>query len=331
MTRRAWKDNHAAKFIKAFYQNKLVKALDKDIRYGGKQIGWCRLLCAPYKEQLAAMPVWDLQAEGGMCESVEAFIKRYFKGNTSLEVWVIRFEFVGLNQPAPTPTAEALGVYSDSETKADSNSLISSPIESIHQAQLSGFGVCADSAVKTDSNSPITSATESIHQTSLTSLGVYSVIQNTANNNFAVALSTLSIHQASLACLGVYYALEPKTNSNSALTLSTLSIHQASPAHHTSFGVYPSDGNQSDSNATKNSLAESIHQTPVVQGGSGLVYSFWKGESMVNHYRYKVKMNGKWKVKSVYIPVGKLPKVREAIANKLSVATIVVEVLGRKL
>ena len=61
------------------------------------------------------------------------------------------------------------------------------------------------------------------------------------------------------------------------------------------------------------------------------MYSFWKGESTVNHYRYKVKVNGKWKVKSLYVPVGKLPKVREAIANKLGVAAIVTEVLGRDL
>lgn len=86
VTRRSWKDSHAQKFINAFEQNKLIKALDKDIRYGGKQIGWCRLLCAPYKEQLAAMPYEDLQAEGGMCSSVPEFIKRYFKGNSSQEV-----------------------------------------------------------------------------------------------------------------------------------------------------------------------------------------------------------------------------------------------------
>jgi hypothetical protein len=68
-----------------------------------------------------------------------------------------------------------------------------------------------------------------------------------------------------------------------------------------------------------------------VQGGRGLVYSFWKGESIVNHYRYKVKVNGKWKVKSIYISVGKLPKVRDEIANKLGVAAIVIEVLGQQL
>jgi hypothetical protein len=61
------------------------------------------------------------------------------------------------------------------------------------------------------------------------------------------------------------------------------------------------------------------------------VYSFWKGESIVNYYRYKVKVNGKWKAKSIYISAGKLPQVREAIANKLGVAAIVVEILGKHL
>lgn len=94
VTRRTWKDGHAQKFINAFSQNKLVKALDKDPRYGGKQIGWCRLLCAPYKEQLCDMPSEDLLAEGGMCDTIGAFVQQYFDGNPRLEVWVIRFEFI---------------------------------------------------------------------------------------------------------------------------------------------------------------------------------------------------------------------------------------------
>lgn len=212
-----------------------MKALDKDIRYGGKQIGWCRLLCAPYKERLAAMTEADLQAEGGMCSSVTDFIRQYFKGNGSLEVWVIRFEFVALDRVASTKTPQLLGVYCDSAIEANSSSAITLSDQSIHQGQLSDFRLCDNSASTTNSNSPITSATDS------------------------------------------------------------------------------------------------IHQVPVVQGGSGLVYSFWKGESIVNHYRYKVKTSGKWQVKSVYIPVGKLPKVNEAIASKLGVAAIVVEVLGRNL
>jgi hypothetical protein len=43
--------------------------------------------------------------------------------------------------------------------------------------------------------------------------------------------------------------------------------------------------------------------------------NFGKGESMVKHYRYKVKISAKWKVRSIDIPVGKLPKVTEAIAS----------------
>lgn len=94
VTRRTWKDNHAQKFARAFESNKLVRALDKDTRYGGKQIGWCRLLCSPYKEQLAVMPEEDLEAEGGMCSSINQFIDQYFEGDSNLEVWVIRFQFI---------------------------------------------------------------------------------------------------------------------------------------------------------------------------------------------------------------------------------------------
>ena len=59
--------------------------------------------------------------------------------------------------------------------------------------------------------------------------------------------------------------------------------------------------------------------------------NFGKGESMVKHYRYKVKISGKWKVRSIYIPVAKLAKVREAIASPLGVAAIVTEIFGNKL
>jgi hypothetical protein len=59
--------------------------------------------------------------------------------------------------------------------------------------------------------------------------------------------------------------------------------------------------------------------------------NFGKGESMVKHYRYKVKISANWKVRSIDIPVGKLPKVTEAIASHLGVAAIVTEILGKKL
>jgi hypothetical protein len=53
------------------------------------------------------------------------------------------------------------------------------------------------------------------------------------------------------------------------------------------------------------------------------VYTFWKGESLINHYRYKAKISDKWKVRSVYLPVCNLLEVREAIAKNLGVAVIV--------
>lgn len=117
VTRRTWKDTHAKKFINAFSQNKLIKAFDKDPRYGGKQIGWCRLSCVPYKERLCDMPSEDLQAEGGMCDTIGAFIQQYFDGDPRLEVWVIRFEFIaGLVLATETNPVVATDQVADSSS-----------------------------------------------------------------------------------------------------------------------------------------------------------------------------------------------------------------------
>jgi DNA adenine methylase Dam len=100
VTRRTWKDRHAEKFIRAYHRGDRIIALDKDKRYGGKQVGWLKLSCAPYKEKLANMPENDALAEGGMVETVAEFIEKYFEGDRSLEVWVIRFRFIPLIQPS---------------------------------------------------------------------------------------------------------------------------------------------------------------------------------------------------------------------------------------
>jgi hypothetical protein len=145
-----------------------------------------------------------------------------------------------------------------------------------------------------------------------------------------ITLTTDSIHQAlleDLLTLDVCSGELPQANTNPAIVSATASIHQTP---NEKLGVCSGDCDRPDTNAGCTTAAESMHQAPAVQGGSGLVYSFWKGESIVNHYRYKVKINGKWKVKSIHIPVGKLPKVREAIANQLGVAAIVIEVLGKQ-
>jgi hypothetical protein len=101
-TRRDWKDSHAAKFVNAYDraaaagQQLRVPAIDKAYHADGKQIGWCIFTVRPYKEALNAMGFHDLCAEGGMCSSTEEFVQKYFKGNDTLEVWVINFAFLPL-------------------------------------------------------------------------------------------------------------------------------------------------------------------------------------------------------------------------------------------
>lgn len=101
-TRREWKDSHAAKFYNAFDRAVIaghqlrVPAIDKGYSAGGKQIGWCIFTRRPFKERLADMGGYDLCAEGVPCDSVEEFISKYFKGDETLEVWVISFRFIPL-------------------------------------------------------------------------------------------------------------------------------------------------------------------------------------------------------------------------------------------
>jgi phage N-6-adenine-methyltransferase len=466
VTRRTWKDSHAQKFINAFKQHKLVKALDKDIRYGGKQIGWCRLVCAPYKEQLSAMPDGDLAAEGGMCSSVQEFIQQYFKGDSNLEVWVIRFQFIATLEVLDLEPAAVLDLPADFQSMVDSNYPIPSPIESIHQTPLTVFGVYSDSDKEANNNPSIPLPIESIHQAPSaeyqTILGVYPISQPHQSEQLALTQGTTAKSKGQSAkkntdcwytpselvelvlqtlefidldpcadnrkhlpakahytvaddgltrewagkvfmnppysCPGkwiaklqaefdsgrvteaialvpaatdtkwlspllstqaicfwkgrikfldtdyqpklparqshvlVYWGAEPAKFKEVFQERGTIFIPEVTLSHcllSTQDAIEP--GDVLNTNPAIPSATESIHQAPLIQGGNGLVYTFWKGESLVNHYRYKVKVNGKWKVRSVYIPVGKLPKVREAIANNLGVERIVVEILSGQL
>lgn len=99
-TRRAWTDNYAEYFVKAFHKSQYLPAIDKSYYSGGKRVGALKLTCVPYKEKLADMPVTDLAAEGGMCKTVDQFVEEYFKGNYHLTVWVVRFKFFGLEDLA---------------------------------------------------------------------------------------------------------------------------------------------------------------------------------------------------------------------------------------
>jgi len=117
VTRRDWKEGYATKFAHAFDRavaagKKLrVPAIDKAYRVGGKQIGWLVLSHAPYKEVLKEMPRVDLVTEGGMCNTIEEFATKYFKGDLEKEVWVLRFKFLPLQasiDAALDPVTEAV-------------------------------------------------------------------------------------------------------------------------------------------------------------------------------------------------------------------------------
>ncbi|HAA53560.1 MAG TPA: hypothetical protein DCE42_02325 [Myxococcales bacterium] len=73
--------------------DKLHQAWDKVPFAGGQRIGEFRLTYRPYLERLRDMPVEDLEAEGGMVETIEEFAKLIGK-NLDDEVTVIRFEKV---------------------------------------------------------------------------------------------------------------------------------------------------------------------------------------------------------------------------------------------
>lgn len=90
VTRRRWKPAHADHF-KA---DTLHQAWSK-VPYakGARLLGTIRVTRDAYLERLADMPVEDLAAEGGMCATVEDFI-RLIEGKPDEKVYVLRFEVV---------------------------------------------------------------------------------------------------------------------------------------------------------------------------------------------------------------------------------------------
>ena len=96
VTRRLWKERTANIFKKYYQEQKLVRASDKDLRYKGKVIAWIELTEEPYQELLCNMPESDVELEGGMVETKQEFIDKYFDGNETLKPWVIRFRLFEL-------------------------------------------------------------------------------------------------------------------------------------------------------------------------------------------------------------------------------------------
>mgnify|MGYP006295635461 CR=1 FL=1 len=93
VTRRDWNPRYLKQWQKAWDEGKLIHdGWSKSPRAGGHFLAKFRLTCRPYLEQLKNMPESDLEAEGGMCKTLEDF---YFLIGKAKEdfVAVIRFVF----------------------------------------------------------------------------------------------------------------------------------------------------------------------------------------------------------------------------------------------
>jgi hypothetical protein len=92
VTRRDWSDEHFKMWVNLWDSGKIVHdAWDNIPRAGGKKIGKLILTKRPYKEQLAQMPITDLNAEGGMCSTLDEYYSLIGKSPHDY-VAVIRFK-----------------------------------------------------------------------------------------------------------------------------------------------------------------------------------------------------------------------------------------------
>jgi len=97
-TRRRFSDRQFTMWCNQFdkYPDKIHTAVDKVLYAGGNRIGHFKLTAQPYLERLGDMPIEDLEAEGGMWESVEDFIN-FIHGTPDEMVAVITFKKIYIN------------------------------------------------------------------------------------------------------------------------------------------------------------------------------------------------------------------------------------------
>ncbi|PEN04750.1 hypothetical protein CRI93_14675 [Longimonas halophila] len=94
VTRRDWKPSHMANWQRWYDEGRHIHdAYDRIPIAGGSKIAEIRLTERPYWEALENMPKDDLQAEGGMADSLEQFYDLVGLP-PSHEVAVVRFELV---------------------------------------------------------------------------------------------------------------------------------------------------------------------------------------------------------------------------------------------
>jgi hypothetical protein len=103
-TRRSWNDDYAQRFIRAYQNNDTIgAALDKNFRFGGKQIGSFKLTELPFKQPTSLMTELDYKLEGlywmekqGI--KIQGLTPRDFFEDWKLQnetVWVITFQNLG--------------------------------------------------------------------------------------------------------------------------------------------------------------------------------------------------------------------------------------------
>ncbi|NEP39927.1 MAG: hypothetical protein F6K35_12065, partial [Okeania sp. SIO2H7] len=90
VTRREYDSEYVKRFIKAWVNGDTIQAYDKAPFAGGNKFADLKLT-AIYEEELAKMPPSDLVHEGVDCQTVDEFAKRFFDGDKSKKVWVLRF------------------------------------------------------------------------------------------------------------------------------------------------------------------------------------------------------------------------------------------------
>lgn len=102
-TRRMWNEGYASHFIRYFEEKIAIPALNKGRYRGGHELGHIRLTQRPYQQLLSEMTTQDLLEEGGMVETTQEFIDRFFEEQDKL-VWVLHFEFQRPKNTAKNPT-----------------------------------------------------------------------------------------------------------------------------------------------------------------------------------------------------------------------------------
>ena len=101
-TRRIWSDRTFKAACKAWDEGRLWHdAVNKQLCFGGDYIGKWKYLERPFKQPLSEMTPDELIREGGMVDTVDEFIDKYFGGDSTLEPVVVRFHFTPLVLPKP--------------------------------------------------------------------------------------------------------------------------------------------------------------------------------------------------------------------------------------